>query len=423
MTTELSTQSGRHSGLDGGLRREDWAVLAITMAFWAFDGYETFAVIVTGVHSMHALLPVAERADALKYFGYLLAITLGGWTLGGVVGGYVGDRLGRRRTMIYAVVIYGVFTGLSALSTTWWLLALGRFLTGIGIGSEWAVGTSLIQEVWPAKYRTRGAGLLQAGLSVGGLVVSGVWVIFQNFDISWRYIYVVGILPVLVILYYRNVIPESKRWTQRRVGKTTDLIHELFSPGLRRPLLLALLVSLGITLSWWAGSSYLPSYVGSLATKADVNFYTGVSSAIYNFGEILGCILFGFAVDRIGRKAVGFGYLLGALIMTAAIFLVVTNVNLAVALQVLFGFTAGGAFSWYTTHAAELFPTRVRASALGTIFNGARIPAVAGAFLTGTLAASLGGVGHAAFYIGLVYVVGMVAILFLPETRGKPLPD
>lgn len=404
------------------LTGRDWKILAIVLTFWAFDGYETFAVIVTGVRSMHDLLPGTEQPDAIRFFGYLLAITLAGWTIGGVVGGVVGDRLGRRRTMIYAIAVYGIFTGLSAVSPAWWFLAGSRFLTGLGIGAEWAVGTSLLQEVWPQKYRTRGAGLLQAGLSVGGLVVSGIWLLFDAVGISWRFVYLVGVVPALIVVMLRGTIPESRDWTHRQARRTGEIFRELSGPQLRRRLLLCLIVSLAITLGWWAGSSYLPSFVGSLAHGNRTNFYTGLASALYNAGEIAGCIVFAFLADRFGRRPIGFLYLAGSFAMTGIVFLAVTNVQVAVWLQILFGYTAGGVFSWYTIHPPELFPTQVRASAIGFIFNGARVPAVFGAFLTGTLATTLGGVGHAAFYVGLVYLAGIITIVFLPETNGKELP-
>src|SRR6201997_4456590 len=152
------------------LTRRQWSVLGITMLFWLFDGYETYALLLTIGPSLHQLLPPNELATLPRVAAYLISITLFGWAVGGVLGGLIGDRIGRRRTMIGAVLLYSVFTGTSALSPTWQILALTRFLTGLGLGAEWGVGTSLFQEMGPDRTRTKGAGVLQAAFSGGFLV-------------------------------------------------------------------------------------------------------------------------------------------------------------------------------------------------------------------------------------------------------------
>lgn len=406
------------------LSGREWAVLGVTMLFWLFDGYETFAVIITGFASLHELLPASAASEVPRYFGYLIAITLAGWAVGGVAGGFVGDRLGRRKTMIGAVVLYGVFTGLSALSPTWTVLAATRFLTGIGIGAEWGVGTSLLQEVWPAEARTKGAGLLQSTFSVGGLVASGLWILFSaELGISWRFMYVVGILPAFLVIFLRKAIPESQRWVGRRHGSLKALVAELMAPALRRSLGWGLVVSVAITLGWWASSSYLPSYVGGLASPARVGFYTGLAAALYNLGEIAGCIVFGFSAEAIGRRSTAVLYFAGSLVTITVVFLLVRNVLAAVLLQLVSGYVAGGLYSWYAVHPPELFPTAVRASAISVIFNITRVLALAGALLTGTLAGLLGGVGNSAAIFASVYILGIVGVLLLPETKGRPLPS
>ncbi|MGH3502044.1 MAG: MFS transporter [Nocardioidaceae bacterium] len=400
-----------------------WSVLGVTMLFWMFDGYETFAVLITGGTSLHELLPGSALPSLPRYFGYLVAITLAGWTIGGVLGGFAGDRLGRRRTMIWAVVVYGVFTGFSALSSSWEMLAGTRFLTGIGIGAEWAVGTSLLQEVLPSDARTKSAGLLQGTFSVGGLAVSALWILFNStFDVSWRYVYLVGVIPALLVVLLRRVIPESRRWSTQRPQATMSLLRRLAEPALRRRMALALLVSVAITVGFWASSSYLPAYVGALAPGAKVGLYTGWAAALYNIGEIAGCIIFGFWAERWGRRGTAVAYFVGALVIMPVVFLVVHHVSVAVLLQLVAGYATGGIFSWYTIHTPELFPTEVRASAIGVIFNLTRILALIGALLTGSLAALLGGVGNTAAIASSVYVLGIVAVLLLPETKGRPLP-
>ena len=157
------------TAVDAGesLTRRQWNVLGITMLFWLFDGYETFALLLTIGPSLHDLLPASELSTLPRVAAYLISITLFGWAVGGVLGGFIGDRFGRRRTMIGAVVLYSIFTGTSALAPTWQWLAFTRFLTGVGIGAEWGVGTSLLQEIWPERLRTKGAGILQAAFSGG----------------------------------------------------------------------------------------------------------------------------------------------------------------------------------------------------------------------------------------------------------------
>lgn len=405
------------------LSRSQRSVLAVTMLFWAFDGYETFALITTGPASLQALLPASELPSLSRYFGYLLAISLAGWTIGGIAGGFAGDRIGRRKTMIGAVLLYGIFTGFSALSPSWEVLALTRLLTGLGIGAEWAVGTALLQEVLPASARTKGAGLLQGTFSAGGLLVSLIWVIFNSGGgVSWRWVYVIGVLPAFLVVLLRKRIPESDRWRSHRRALTRQVLKELVGPALRGRMILALLVSLAITVGFWGSSSYLPVFVGSLAPDR-MSFYTGWASALYNAGEIVGCTMFAYWAERWGRKPAAIGYLLGALVIVPIVFLTIHNAGAAVMLQLIAGYAGGGVFSWYTVHTPELFPTAVRASAIGAIFNVTRSLACVGALLTGTVAAALGGVGYAAAAAAGVYLLGVFAVLGLRETKGLPLPD
>lgn len=406
------------------LTRAEWSVLGVTMLFLTFDGYETFALITTGPASLRELLPADQRPNLSRYLGYLLAISLAGWTIGGVVGGFAGDRLGRRRTMIGAVVLYGLFTGLSALSPNWEFLAVTRFLTGLGIGAEWAVGVALLQEVLPPSARTRAAGLLQGTFSAGGLIVSLLWVLFNSsLNVSWRVVYLVGVLPAFLAVGLRRAIPESARWAGQARSSARELIRRLGAVELRRRLGLALLVSIAITVGFWASSSYIPAYVGGLAPAPDVSFYTGWASALYNVGEIAGCVVFGYWAERWGRRFTTVGYFIGAIIAIPVVFLLVHDVVTAVLLQLVAGYAAGGIFSWYTVHTPELFPTSVRASAIGTIFNLTRVLASVGALVTGLLASVVGGVGNAAALVAVVYLLGVVAVLRLPETRGQALPS
>lgn len=404
-----------------GLDRRAWGVLGLTLVFWVADGYDTFVLLITARPTLTDLLDPGQLHSLASYQGYLVAITLAGWATGGIAGGVVGDRLGRRRTMLVAVAVYSVFTACSALAWNWEVFGATRFLTGVGIGAEWGVGTSLLQEVWPERWRTKGAGLLQAGFSVGGVLVSGLWVLLgSTYGLSWRWMYLFGFIPLIIVLAVRRRIPESQRWASAR---SRVRVRELLGPGVRRNFLGALVVSIAITGGWWAVSSFLPSFVGGLVHDPKrIAFFTGWAGALYNLGEIVGCVALGFLAERWGRKGSIQVYFLGCLVIVPVVFLAVHDAAAATWLQLIAGFLTGGVYSWYTVHTPELFATAHRATAISVVFSGSRYLAMAGAIFIGPLATAVGGFGRAAALFTPIYLIGMLAVLFLPETKGKPLP-
>lgn len=423
MNQEIANIPGSMNS-DRKLARGDWGVLALTLMFWLFDGYEVYALILTMVPALHTLLPAAKLQATPRYAGYLISTTLLGWATGGILGGIFGDRMGRRKTMIWAIIIYAIFTGTSALAANWGELALTRFFTGIGIGAEWGVGTSLLAETWPERYRTKGAGLLQSGFSLGAFLASGIWwLIGGQLNLTWRWIYVVGIIPAIIVWVVARRIPESRQWVKAR--KSREKLSVIFHGKYRRNLIVGLLVSVSITVGWWAISSWVPSYVSQLATGVGKNaaYYAGVAGLLYNFGEIVGCILFGFLADGIGRKTTAALFFIGSLIITPVVFLMVHNLTVVLWLQLANGFLTSGLYSWYTIQPPELFPTAARATAVSIIFNGARYLAMLGPVAAALLIQTFGGYGTAAAVFGLIYILGLVAVFFLPETRGQPLPE
>ena len=142
---------------------------------WLFDGYETYALILTVGPAMHSLLEPSQYPQIPAFAGTVISITLLGWGIGGIIGGVIADYFGRRRTMIFAILAYSIMTGLTALSFNWISFAVLRFLVGIAIGSEWATGTSMLAELWPQNARGKGAGLMQCGLGIGFFLASLIW--------------------------------------------------------------------------------------------------------------------------------------------------------------------------------------------------------------------------------------------------------
>src|ERR1700729_891423 len=192
-----------------------WRMLIAANLGWLFDGYETYALILTVGAAMHSLLEPAQYSQIPGYAGTVIAITLLGWGIGGVCGGVLADYIGRKRTMIYAILAYSLLTGLTALSFNWISFALLRFAVGIAIGSEWATGSSMMAELWPQGARGKGAGLMQCGLGIGFFLASFVWLFVSGFGPdAWRYMFVIGILPALLTLWIRTSIDESEVWQE-----------------------------------------------------------------------------------------------------------------------------------------------------------------------------------------------------------------
>src|SRR5438552_3385097 len=206
------------------LNRDQWKVLVASNLGWLFDGFEIFALFLTVGFALHQLLDAAQAAAIPQYAGYILAFTVFGWATGGVIGGIISDYIGRKRTMILAILAYSLTTGLSAFAWDWVSFAVLRFLVGVAIGSEWATGASIVSEMWPDHARGKGGGLLQCGAGIGGIVASGVWLLITSETVggaigtagpsAWRYLYLIGVLPALVTLWIRRNIPESPRWEE-----------------------------------------------------------------------------------------------------------------------------------------------------------------------------------------------------------------
>src|SRR2546430_610007 len=210
-----------------GLNRHQWNILLAANLGWLFDGFELYALILRVGRAMRSLLDPSQYPQIPAYVGTVVAITLLGWGIGGIVGGVLADYIGRKRTMILAILAYSITTGLTAISFDWISFAILRFLVGIAIGSEWATGSSMMAELWPDHARGRGAGLMQCGIGIGNFLASFVWLYVGALGPeSWRYLYLIGILPALLTLWIRTSIPESAKWEQANARRKAALARQ-----------------------------------------------------------------------------------------------------------------------------------------------------------------------------------------------------
>jgi len=424
-----------------------WKALAASNLGWLFDGYETFALILSVGVALRSLLAPSQYAQIPSYAGTVIAITLLGWGLGGLLGGVLADYIGRRRMMIYAILAYSIVTGLSALAWDWTSFMLFRFLVGVAIGSERATGASLTAEIWPPEARGKGAGLMQCCLGLGFFLASAVWLVVSPVGPdSWRYMYLIGVLPALVTLWIRHGVPESAMWQESdrkrrtalerlRAGQTLGreeasrtrfTMVDLFSdPESRRRTIVVFLMSLTTTLAWWGISTWVPRYIGSIAGKSGLpaEAWASYAGMAYTAGSTLGYAMFGFLADAWGRRRVTLAYMVLAWVLTPVLFLWTRDLTLLLVFAFINAIFTNGQYSWMPVWLPELFPTRMRATALAFAFNAPRFVAFLGPLVAGALIVRFGGFGQAAMIVSCIYLVGILATLFLPETRGRPLPD
>ncbi len=428
------------------LSREQWKVLAASNLAWLFDGFEIYALFLTVGFALHQLLDVAQFAQIPRYAGYVLATTVFGWATGGVIGGIAADYIGRKRTMMLAILAYSLTTGLSAIAWSWQSFAVLRFLVGVGIGSEWATGASIVSELWPDHARGKGGGLLQSGAGIGSFLASGVWLAIGGLGPNaWRFMYLVGVLPALLVLWIWRGMPESARWEdaneRRRAARelqrsgvalegehaalTRFTVADMFLDKSVRPrLVAAFLMMLSVTFGFWGVATFIPTYVGTVAAKAGLSapHYAALAGLLGTGVAIFGFITLGFLSDSIGRKPTTMLYYAMCLMLTPIVYLWAKSMAPLLVAVAVFGFFTGGIWAWAPVWLPELFPTRMRGTAVAFCFNAPRWISAIGPLIAGTLIVSLGGYGKAATIVGLFFLLGVVVAPFLPETRGKPLP-
>ncbi|MEU4671803.1 MFS transporter [Amycolatopsis sp. NPDC023774] len=427
------------------LTRTQWRSLIAANLGWLFDGFETYALILTAAVVLKRLDPGAPASQVAFLTGATIAVTLLGWGFGGILGGVFADYFGRRRALLTSMVLYATFTGLTAASWSWASFLVLRFITGFALGSEWGTGTSLVAETWPANARAKAAGLMQCGLGLGFFIASACWLFIAPLGAdSWRYMFLIGVLPALFALWLRKSVPESENWKsahkrrkelkERKDQQLTE--HEqsftrltlrqiMIDPKLRKLTILGSLMSLVTTLGWWGISTWVPAYVASVAASNGASGQSWASAAgmIYNAGAIAGYISFGFIADRYGRKPAVLLFFGASLVLTPVLFLWTHSLGLIVIVLVINGFFTLGQYTWMPVWLPEFYPTHLRATGAAFVFNAARFVAFLGPLTAGAIISQLGGYGVAATVVGLIYILGLVVAPFCPETRGQQLPD
>jgi len=517
------------------LNRYQWFVLVVASLGWLLDCMDQQLFNLARVPAMRELLkgtfpPEATSAQVsasvAEHAGYATAIFLLGWATGGLIFGVLGDRIGRAKTMLITILLYSGCTGLSALSQAFWDFALYRFLTGLGVGGEFAVGVALVAEVMPERARPYALSLLQAlstvgnisaaltSMSLGHLESTGVLGSLGGWA-AWRWMFVVGAVPALLVVVIRRKLKEPERWVRMKqsgqdMSKLGDYGELFGNPNWRRPAAVAgVLLVTGILLAFlgpkaWSANMVFPGFsqlkltvagfalaalaaglwvvyggggdtryrrravVGLLLALAGVigvwgiaffsfdlvrlvlqrkfeaegltgaalagklTFWAGITSVIQNTGAFFGVYSFGLLAQRYGRKPAFAVSLVAAMTSVMATFWFLRGFG-DLWLVFVMGFGTLSVFGGYAIYFPELFPTRLRSTGTSFCYNVGRFVAASGPALLGVLTGVVykdtgatdpaNPLRYAGVTMCAVYLIGLMALPFAPETKGQPLPE
>lgn len=415
-----------------GVTRYQWLVLAIASAGWAFDTFEGQLFNITRNQLLADILNVPGHDPSIKFYGEIfLGIFLVGGTTGGLLFGSLADRFGRRPTLIATILMYSVFSGLTYFATSLWQVGVLRFLVAMGVGGEWAVAASLVAEVFPTWARAHASGIFHATSVLGTWMaaLAGLAVGAQ-----WRYAYLIGLAPALLVLWVRARMNESDSWSEKagnrerlKLGSFRELLLDpRWAP---RAILGMLLAAVGLATFWGvtvAGQDLAKQIMlnNGVLEKLAVERAKFAYGIVETAGGGLGLLTFGPICVRLGRKRAF------ALLHVAAVLIVPitcyapSSYGQLLALLPLFGFLTLSIHAGYAIYFPELFPTHLRATGTGFCFNGGRILAAPMLWFSGWLKSQPGmDLRLSVTLLGLLFLLGLVILLFLPETKGQPLPE
>jgi len=427
-----------------GLTGYHYLVLAVACFGWFFDTMDQWLYVQAKQPAMIELLgfkgisPLSvEQSGLVRYWvGLAQMWMIIGWATGGLFFGMIGDRLGRTKTMAVTIFLYAAFTGLSGFTRTPFQFVLLRFLTGLGIGGEFAAGAALVAETFPAYARATALGIVQA-VSALGNVLAGIiyFVVGANPDLGWRWVMYIGMAPVFLIVIILLFIHEPDAWKESRAkakagtGQMGSILGLFSTPELRRNTIIGVLLgTVGVIGFWGIGtwSAELvrnvlnPDNLPELAAATDRKMSLCIMAQ--NFGGFFGVMGFSYVAQRFGRRHAFLISLICCAVVVPATFHFATSFLAALVLFPIMGLFLLTIFGGYAIYFPELFPTRLRATGTGFCYNVSRYLAAAAPFLFGQLSASYG-IQMAALFVSSFFILGILILPFAPETKGKPLPE
>ena len=434
-----------------GLSRYQWTVLFAAWLGWGFDIFDGLLFNYVAPNAVPTLLgleigsPEAKQAT-LYWTGVLTSILLLGWAAGGVMFGWVCDRIGRTRTLLLTMLMYAFGTAACAFAQNIEMLILFRIIASLGIGGEWAAGAAMVAEAVPEEKRVEAGALLYTAAPMGlflatyvNMEVAGNW-FADTPETSWRYVFLFGLIPAAVAFVIRLFVKEPERWVKATANTAPPKLAELFTPAVRAYTISGFLMALIALLTWWSCNAFLPVVSAGLgranaealgldaaATRAMVEHWKTLATTYFNLGGLIGTLLTIPASKLLGRKPMFVVYFLVSALAVMGTFGLDLDPQWRLYGYFVIGLSVFGVFGSFTYYLPELFPTRLRGTGAGFCYNIGRVIAAGGPFLVGAIASqgthAAGSALGVLFWVGFIPLVGILLMPWVIETRGRALAD
>jgi MFS family permease len=381
------------------------------------------------IYSMVIVAVMKELSFNTAIGGLLVSVFLLASAVGGIFFGMIADKIGRTKALIASILIYSVFTVACGFAHTAIQLGIFRVLLGLGMGGEWVAGAALVTETWPAEHRGKAMGIVQScwplGYALAALVTAIIVPIY-----GWRPAFYVGVIPALLTVWVRYDVEEPKIWTdnKREAAKAEvrenpfALLATIFSKQYLRRTILACLLSSCAMFAYWGLFAWVPGFLAAPLSKGGAGLSILTSSTwviVMNAGGWLGYVSFGFMVDKLGRRKPWIVFLLISAVLVP-LYGHLRNPTLLLLMGPVLAFFGMGYYSGFGTILAELYPTKMRATAQGFNYNIGRAVSACAPFVVGSLALTYG-LGSAFWVTAAAFIAAALMIFLLPETRGKAL--
>lgn len=425
-------------------------LLAAAMG-WALDAFDAM------LYSLVLAMLMRDLSMSKTTAGSLGTLTLLASGIGGVLFGFVADRIGRKHALMASILTYSACSFASGLATSIAMLAVSRFVLGLGMGGEWNTGATLVAESWPTELRAKAISIVQSSWALGfaaAALVAGPVARYYG----WRAVFFVGILPAIITLWIQRSVPESEMWRERTSGAKAlsdvevsrdperRLFHRtsevqkpasdgpngtapssafslIFRPPLLKHTIALLLFNFFAMFAWWGLFTWLPPYLSLPVEQGGRGFgvlgMTTLMVVLNLFGMFPGYASFGWVADHIGRRKAFLSYCLIAALLIP-LYAAARSQMVLLVLGTLVAFFGTGIFSGSGIMGSEIFPTAVRARALGFTYNGARTMSSLAPLVIGRVGQAKG-LSWAFFLCAAGYLLAAAMTTQLPETKGKAL--